>query len=294
MAAAEVTGEEKAREYRKGNWTLEETMSLIEAKSMDKERRTKRVAGGGGPSELRWKWVEDYCWKMGCHRSQNQCNDKWDNLMRDYKKVRSHETAAAAGGSTGGAGLSYWKLDSYGRKEKGLPSNFLLQIYEALSDVVETREEGRGEIAATDRPPAKETLPPAEPPLSLPQVLQGLGNNPTVNPSLNSDPTDRSVSPPRKRVRGRRGRKDGGGGVASAISKGAAVLAEALMAGEEKEETRHRELLEVKERRLRVERSRAETAAEAVAGLVAAVDRLAGSIRGARRLVDECNEHGKQ
>ncbi|CAA6671852.1 unnamed protein product [Spirodela intermedia] len=89
MAAAEVTGEEKAREYRKGNWTLEETMSLIEAKSMDKERRTKRVAGGGGPSELRWKWVEDYCWKMGCHRSQNQCNDKWDNLMRDYKKVRA-------------------------------------------------------------------------------------------------------------------------------------------------------------------------------------------------------------
>lgn len=186
MAAAEVKGEEKAREYRKGNWTLEETMSLIEAKRMDKERRTKRVAGGGGPSELRWKWVEDYCWRMGCCRSQNQCNDKWDNLMRDYKKVRCHETAAAAGGG----GRSYWKLDSHGRKEKGLPSNFLLQVYEALYDVVEKREEAGGEIAAADRPPAKETLPqepaapPPELPFSLPQVSQGLGNNPTVNLSL--------------------------------------------------------------------------------------------------------------
>ena len=95
------------RDYRKGNWTVSETMILIEAKKMDDERRMKRSSSSSGdhhhqssesssrmqskPAELRWKWVEDYCWRKGCMRSQNQCNDKWDNLMRDYKKVRDYE-----------------------------------------------------------------------------------------------------------------------------------------------------------------------------------------------------------
>ncbi|CAL1406750.1 unnamed protein product [Linum trigynum] len=39
------------RDYRKGNWTVSETMVLIEAKRMDEERRTKR-GGGNKPAEL--------------------------------------------------------------------------------------------------------------------------------------------------------------------------------------------------------------------------------------------------
>lgn len=130
---------ESMREYRKGNWTVNETLTLIRAKKMDDERRMKKESGGEGrssrPAELRWKWVEDYCWRNGCMRSQNQCNDKWDNLMRDYKKVREHEKKVSEGRGEG----SYWKLERHERKDRNLPTNLLPEIYEALVEVVEKR-----------------------------------------------------------------------------------------------------------------------------------------------------------
>ncbi|XP_018489615.2 protein SCARECROW isoform X2 [Raphanus sativus] len=148
------------REYRKGNWTLNETMVLIEAKKMDDERRMRRSIGlpapehshdsqsssGNKPAELRWKWIEDYCWRKGCMRSQNQCNDKWDNLMRDYKKVREYERrrvessfAAESSSSAAAETGTYWTMEKSERKERNLPSNMSPQIYQALFDVVESK-----------------------------------------------------------------------------------------------------------------------------------------------------------
>ncbi|XP_050368829.1 uncharacterized protein LOC126786911 [Argentina anserina] len=148
------------RDYRKGNWTVGETMVLIEAKKMDEERRIMKRSGSGSadhgdqtprsiskPAELRWKWVEDYCWKKGCLRSQNQCNDKWDNLMRDYKKVREYERRCVVGGENKEL-PSYWKLEKSERKERNLPTNMVPQIYEALVEVVEKREMGRIVVGA--------------------------------------------------------------------------------------------------------------------------------------------------
>lgn len=132
--STEVSGGEKGREYRKGNWTLQETMILISAKKLDDERRLK---GGdkekSKTAEFRWKWVENYCWKNDCQRSQNQCNDKWDNLLRDYKKVREHETKMIPGQK------SYWQLEKHERKERSLPSNLSTQVYEALHDIIDKR-----------------------------------------------------------------------------------------------------------------------------------------------------------
>ncbi|KAF8104179.1 hypothetical protein N665_0177s0035 [Sinapis alba] len=141
------------REYRKGNWTLNETMVLIEAKKMDDERRMRRSIGlpapehshdsqsssGNKPAELRWKWIEDYCWRKGCMRSQNQCNDKWDNLMRDYKKVREYERRRVESSSAAAETVSYWTMEKSERKERNLPSNMSPQTYQALFDVVESK-----------------------------------------------------------------------------------------------------------------------------------------------------------
>ena len=140
------------REYRKGNWTVNETMVLIEAKKMDDERRMKKSGdseGRGKPTELRWKWVEDYCWRKGCLRSQNQCNDKWDNLMRDYKKVREYQRRIAERGEGNNSNEgSYWEMEKNERKEKNLPSNMLRQIYERLEEVVE-KKGGQRVVAAS-------------------------------------------------------------------------------------------------------------------------------------------------
>jgi hypothetical protein len=135
---ADPGGNSIMRDYRKGNWTPNETMILIEAKKMDDERRMKRSGDSEGRNksgEPRWKWVEDYCWRKECLRSQNQCNDKWDNLMRDYKKVRDYERKMAEEK----AGGSYWKIERNERKERNLPTNMSPQIYDALVDVVERK-----------------------------------------------------------------------------------------------------------------------------------------------------------
>ncbi|KAL0695876.1 hypothetical protein Bca4012_063056 [Brassica carinata] len=159
------------REYRKGNWTLNETMVLIEAKKMDDERRMRRSVGlpapehshdsqsssSNKPAELRWKWIEDYCWRKGCMRSQNQCNDKWDNLMRDYKKVREYErrrvesSFAAESSSSAAAETpgSYWTMEKSERKERNLPSNMSPQTYQALFDVVESKTHPSSTAATT-------------------------------------------------------------------------------------------------------------------------------------------------
>nr|BAV78575.1 truncated trihelix-type transcription factor [Oryza glaberrima]BAV78585.1 truncated trihelix-type transcription factor [Oryza glaberrima] len=179
------------RDYRKGNWTLHETLILITAKRLDDDRRAGvgggAAAGGGGAgspptprsAEQRWKWVENYCWKNGCLRSQNQCNDKWDNLLRDYKKVRDYESRVAAAAVTGGAAAansaplpSYWTMERHERKDCNLPTNLAPEVYDALSEVLSRRAARRGgaTIAPTPPPPPL-ALPPPPPPPSPPKPL---------------------------------------------------------------------------------------------------------------------------
>ena len=160
------------RDYRKGNWTVQETMILIEAKRMDDERRKmSRSSKHGGQQQqpqpaqpLRWKWVEEYCWRRECQRSQNQCNDKWDNLMRDYKKVREYQRNLNEDGNNNRSNKSYWEMDRAERKEKGLPTNMLPQIYQALYDVVE-----KPGITTTTTTAAVQLLPPP-PVVEIPPV----------------------------------------------------------------------------------------------------------------------------
>jgi hypothetical protein len=221
------------RDYRKGNWTLHETLILITAKRLDDDRRAGAGAGGHHPhahgspttprsSEQRWKWVENYCWNHGCLRSQNQCNDKWDNLLRDYKKVRDYEsrtaaaataTAAAAGAGAapaapaapggGGGGVagaavpSYWNMERHERKDRNLPTNLAPEVFDALTDVLSRRAARRGGAAiAAAPPPPQLALPPPPPPAPpsppKPLLLQPRGHPPPPPPL----PLPTAMAPP--------------------------------------------------------------------------------------------------
>lgn len=286
------------RDYRKGNWTVKETMVLIEAKKMDDERRMKRQEGK--PTELRWKWVEDYCWRNGCLRSQNQCNDKWDNLMRDFKKVREHERGVV---ETAGEEItrSYWRIEKNERKEKNLPTNMLPEIYEALVEVVDRKSQ---RMLLPSLPPTlqqQSTQPQITPlsfspppPLPLPTTVAQTDyttNVPFTTMCDSSDPdhsSERSDSPAKKR------RMSGGGEgtsgtskgninnssqeVGIAISKSTAIIAETIQSCQEREEKRHRELLSLHQRRLQIEQSKAEINREGINGLVDSINKLANSI----------------
>ncbi|KAJ8465994.1 hypothetical protein OPV22_028546 [Ensete ventricosum] len=244
--------------YRKGNWTLHETLILITAKRLDDERRagassslahcSPSAAAGGGPlavprsAEQRWKWVENYCWRNGCLRSQNQCNDKWDNLLRDYKKVRGYEARAG-----GGELPSYWAMERHERKERNLPTNLAAEVFEALTDVLSRRAARR----ANATPPSVSA---------------------EMSESSESEENEEAgaAEPEAKRRRLRR--------LGSSVVRSATVLARTLLACEEKREQRHRELVELEERRLRLEEERTEMRRQGFAGLISAVNNLSGAI----------------
>lgn len=102
--------------------------------------------------------------------------------------------------------------------------------------------------------------------------------------SSDFETSDHSDSPAKRRRKGSGSGGEGtsGGGTAhevgTAISKSASIIADALQASEEREERRHRELLSLHERRLRIEESKAEISRQGVNGLVDAINKLADSI----------------
>jgi hypothetical protein len=64
----------------------------------------------------------------------------------------------------------------------------------------------------------------------------------------------------------------------SSVVRSATVVARTLVACEEKRERRHRELLQLEERRLRLEEERTEVRRQGFAGLIAAVNSLSSAI----------------
>nr|CAD1841453.1 unnamed protein product [Ananas comosus var. bracteatus] len=296
---------EKSREYRRGNWSLNETMVLIEAKKMDNARRLKRVkeseermvgsssSTGGNlkQPEMRWKWVEDYCWRYGCHRSQNQCNDRWDNLMRDYKKVRAYELSLR--GQRVNDGLSYWKLNKHERKERNLPSNMLLEIYEALVEVVERKggedHMGTGLPSSSHGPQTTMIMPPPPPPPHPTNQTQPLD-------SVDSDDNDHSNSSTERKRRREEGPSTSSArtkqhSISSSISKSASILAAALQASEEREESRHRDLMILRERAASLEQSKSEISSQSMEAIATAINKLASSILGL--VSDRASSHPK-
>ncbi|KAL1537589.1 hypothetical protein AAHA92_30084 [Salvia divinorum] len=301
------------RDYRKGNWNLEETMVLIEAKRMDDERRMKRLGDATKPAELRWKWVEDYCWRNGCFRSQNQCSDKWDNLMRDFKKVREFERRAAATAEREKK-KPYWRMERSERKDSNLPSNMLPQIYEALVAAVERRgqpttaaagdgggagssigfmvtgvEKSTGHFLGQQHSMASPILHRPIP--HSPVILQPLLPPPTVLPSaqplptLDSDTNEYSGSPSKRRRR-RGGGGEGTSGAAATtlqevgfeISRSASIIAEAIQSCENREDERHKEMVSLHKRRLQIEETKAEINRQGINGLIDAINKLANSM----------------
>ncbi|KAI3729739.1 hypothetical protein L6452_18404 [Arctium lappa] len=259
------------REYRKGNWTLEETLVLITAKKLDDERRINattsatpniRAATGG---ELRWKWVENYCWSNGCLRSQNQCNDKWDNLLRDYKKVREYELRSPAQNRP-----SYWSMDKSQRKERNLPSNLLLNIYEALNDVVQRKLPQRHSI---QQQPPLAVLPPALPPPAAPETTHQ--PPPASEASAESSETEGEETEKGDSETKRRRVRD----IGSSIVHSTTLLSQTLKSYEEKKEKRHRELMELEEQRLRLEETRNEVNRQGIVGLVTSINKLSDAIQ---------------
>ncbi|ESQ52183.1 hypothetical protein EUTSA_v10016925mg [Eutrema salsugineum] len=304
------------REYRKGNWTVSETLVLIEAKKMDEERRVQRSIGPhSSVTELRWKWIEEYCWRKGCLRNQNQCNDKWDNLMRSYKKIREYERWRVESSPNTGSS-SYSKMEKVERKEKNLPSNMLPQIYEALAELVEKKGLPSSSSSATvavgnggssggqilrmcqhslgfEAPVMAQPLHqifPATIVLPLPtQLSLALSHPPPpklppstfqaepLQPIVDTYPAKRRRTKQRESTIGEE-RESEDIAVGAALSRSASLIAQVIRESDERQERSHKEVVRLQERRLEIEESKAEINRKGMSGVVDAINKLATSI----------------
>ncbi|BAT98762.1 hypothetical protein LR48_Vigan06g146100 [Vigna angularis] len=305
-----------AREYRKGNWTLQETLILITAKKLDDERRLKAPSSSSSPSsnrnsgELRWKWVENYCWSHGCLRSQNQCNDKWDNLLRDYKKVRDYEATKSSSSSSHLSNnnqfqfQSYWTMEKHQRKEHKLPSNMLLQVYQAVTQVLQKKSHTSQlhhhhqhhfvnvvhsppqehpqvtPLLTSTSQPLSQTTPAASQPLLLlpppslpPRPVDS--TTPPVSEGSESSGTECKNDDENSESKRRKFEQKLG----SSIMRSASELAQALRSCEEKKEKRHQEMMELHRRGLHIEETRNQVNQQGITNLVSAVTNLTGVIQ---------------
>ncbi|XP_030960602.1 trihelix transcription factor ASR3-like isoform X2 [Quercus lobata] len=257
------------REHRKGNWTIQETLILITAKKLDEERRVKPTQTTPDPtkppckpgSELRWKWVENYCWNHGCLRSQTQCNDKWDNLLREYKKVRDYESKS---NSSNESFPSYWDLEKQHRKDRNLPSNMSFEVFQALDQVLQRR------YSQTSTQPAEPVVSFARSPApateaTVPPVVSESDSSETESSEMHDS------SSKRRKVRRR--------SIGSTIMRSASVLAQTFRDCEEKKEKRHQEVMELEQRRLQIEEKQNEVNSQGMTSLVAAMTNLSGAIQ---------------
>ncbi|WJZ81494.1 hypothetical protein VitviT2T_001334 [Vitis vinifera] len=281
VVSAAATSSLQSREYRKGNWTIQETLILITAKKLDDERRIKASSTPPDPSsgaakhhcrtgELRWKWVENYCWSHGCLRSQNQCNDKWDNLLRDYKKVREYESRSSAAAASGDEHHpSYWKMEKHERKDRNLPSNMSSEVFQALNEVVHRRYPLRTiaqpSSSSVPSPAPISVRPPSPPP------------PPTTAPAA-SETSDSSETECSEKLESNTKRRKVRN-IGSSIVRSASVLARTMKSCDEKKERRHREVMELEERRMQIEETRNEDNRKGINGLVSAVNNLSGAIQ---------------
>ncbi|XP_057860574.1 trihelix transcription factor ASR3 [Cryptomeria japonica] len=290
---------ERGRGYTKGIWTLHETLVLLDAKKLDDERRMRGgdKERGGKTAELRWKWVENYCFKNGCIRSQNQCNDKWDNLLRDYKKVREYENRIGPGQP------SYWDLEKHERKERGLPSNLLNQVYERLHEVVDKRyprnppanisggnmtniplQQQQQQLQLPPPPPQQQNQQQQQQPQPQPQPTHQAfpshqqqrqmsgGYSAEMSESSDNDGSEVPHSSAKRR------RVGSGHGLAPAMSESTIRITQTLMACEEKKDKRHMDILDVEEKKIRIEEAKTEISKQGIAGLISAVNNLANAI----------------
>ncbi|GLJ44440.1 hypothetical protein SUGI_0932180 [Cryptomeria japonica] len=108
-------------------WTIEETLTLINAKEVEKNLPSP----GGFMKQTKsaiekWRNTSVQCYSNGLNRTATQCRDRWDHIQPDYKKIRHYERSILSEQE------SYWNMTTKERIDKKLPANFTREIFDAM------------------------------------------------------------------------------------------------------------------------------------------------------------------
>lgn len=112
--------------FRQAKWTEMETLSLVESR----RRQVEKMGGWNGPpasADEKWTLVAEEMVNQGVtDKDKIRCRQKWENLKRDYKKVKSFKNPFGK--------PSFWDMTPRERKDHGLPSYFSDRVFLALEE----------------------------------------------------------------------------------------------------------------------------------------------------------------
>ncbi|KAI5082305.1 hypothetical protein GOP47_0002048 [Adiantum capillus-veneris] len=156
---------------RSAPWSIAEMLALIDAKRNERQQSMSyKTRGLKLPGAEKWKLVSRYLESKEMERSGSQCQDKWENMMKDYKAVRDwqqqHCNADKDDNMEGGSGgRNYFKhMTNKERKEARLPPQMDEAIFSSLHAIQNEKEEQR-RMSSGSRSPSVPKLKPM-PPLS--------------------------------------------------------------------------------------------------------------------------------
>ncbi|KAL3690647.1 hypothetical protein R1sor_004298 [Riccia sorocarpa] len=122
---------------RSAPWTVSEMLTLIEAKIEERERcHVYKLQGIKLPAAEKWKIVASHMESKDMGRSGSQCQDKWENMMKDYKAVREWQYIMNP------TGKNYFKeMTNKERKDASLPPQMNEVVFYSLHAIQNEKEE---------------------------------------------------------------------------------------------------------------------------------------------------------
>jgi hypothetical protein len=256
----------KGRAYKKGNWTAAEILVLQAGRREDFDRiRKANLKERHKTAQERWKWIEDYGWSNGVHKSAQQCQDKWELLVSEFKKVNDHEKTIPGGQK------SYWDMSKEERKKTAMPPNFYKEVYNALAEwYIKGRPADPGELDT-----------------SAPLHHTGASHRslPTASDAELSDSEDFDADGDPDVLMRKRKRKSSmfplseDMSLALILKKNNKKVIEAMLESEDRKDKRHKEEMEMEEKKLEFEREKFQSTLQLGAGYIGALNSIGDGVK---------------
>ncbi|CAM6128474.1 unnamed protein product [Calypogeia fissa] len=131
------SGSTTKKRSRSAPWTVTEMLTLIDAKKEEWERcQMYKLQGVKLPAAEKWRIVATHMEGKDMGRSGSQCQDKWENMMKDYKAVREWQYIVNP------TGKNYFKeMTNKERKDSSLPPQMDEVVFYSLHAIQNEKEE---------------------------------------------------------------------------------------------------------------------------------------------------------
>lgn len=115
----------KIARIRYPNWEKQETLILVNSYQRQIDEFTTATSKGRmAANEQKWDRISFLCGREGVSRDAEQCRKRWQDLSKNYKRIKEWDGATEV--------PSFWLMSSSSRKDKNLPGNFDREVFDCM------------------------------------------------------------------------------------------------------------------------------------------------------------------